>query len=178
MTLRWQPVRQPRRLRKFTRVALALSLMTAGLLALSVRPGVPVIVYNPTPSAPLGYYRTLPSAPLEQGDWVLIEAPYFARLLADQRGYLPMKVPMIKTIAAMPGDQVCAKADEISINGLIVANRLRIDHRGRPLPRWTGCRTLAADEVFVLNRAARNSFDGRYFGVISKASVRARLVHL
>ena len=178
MILRWQAARRTRGDRKHGRIALALTLIAGSLIALSVRQKVPAVVYNPSPSAPVGYYRTLASAPLKRGDWVLVEAPDFARRLADARGYLPANVPMIKAVAALAGDRICADGNRITINGTFVAIRLRLDHRGRPLPWWTGCRTLGRDEVFVLNKAAPSSFDGRYFGTMSRQSVLARLVHL
>ena len=178
MIMRWQPARHTSRDRKQGRVTLALTLIAASLIALSVRQKVPAVVYNPSPSAPLGYYRTLPATPLKRGDWVLVEAPDFARRLADARGYLPANVPMIKAVAALNGDRVCADGNRITINGMVAAMRLRIDHRGRPLPWWTGCLTLGRGEIFVLNKAALSSFDGRYFGPMSRHSVLARLVHL
>ncbi|WP_200863955.1 S26 family signal peptidase [Asticcacaulis sp. AC466] len=178
MIMRWQPARQTSRDRKRGRVALALTLIAGSLIALSVHQKVPAVVYNPSASAPLGYYRTLPATPLKWGDWVLVEAPDFARRLADSRGYLPANVPMIKAVAALAGDRICADGNRITINGTVAAVRLRIDHRGRPLPWWTGCRTLTNGEIFVLNRAAPSSFDGRYFGPMSRQSVLARLVHL
>jgi conjugative transfer signal peptidase TraF len=176
--LRWQPTRRASRDRKRGRIALAMTLIAGSLIALSVRQKGPAVVYNPSPSAPLGYYRTLASTPLQRGDWVLVEAPEFARRLADARGYLPANVPMIKAVAALAGDRICADDNRITINGTFAALRLRLDHRGRPLPWWTGCRTLKSGEIFVLNRAAPGSFDGRYFGPISRQSVLARLVHL
>jgi type IV secretory pathway protease TraF len=85
---------------------------------------------------------------------------------------------MIKSVAAMSGDSVCAQGRDILINGKPVATRLRVDHRGRHLPWWSGCRTLAAGDIFLLNRMAPTSFDGRYFGVVSRTAIRMRLEKL
>ncbi|MFT4077470.1 MAG: S26 family signal peptidase [Asticcacaulis sp.] len=160
------------------RVYLTATAIAFGCLALAGRSERPAIIYNPSPSAPLGYYRTLAPTSPARGDWVLITAPDPARELADARGYSPKTVPMIKSVAALGGDRVCAADGLISINGKVVATRMRLDHRGRPMPWWSGCLTLNNNEVFVLNRGAPSSFDGRYFGVIQRQAIRARLVHL
>lgn len=166
------------RARANRRVYLSATTIACALLALAARSDRPVIVYNPSASAPLGYYRTITPTGLVKGDWVLTTAPEAARDLADARGYLPKTVPMIKAVAALDGDRVCAADTLITINGKMVAKRLRLDHRGRLMPWWSGCHVLETDEVFVLNRMAPASFDGRYFGVVKRQAIRARLVHL
>ncbi|CAL4869367.1 hypothetical protein MMA231_03659 (plasmid) [Asticcacaulis sp. MM231] len=176
--LRWQPRNHGPSGSKSARLYGKISAIAIGALSLSGHPGTPALVYNPSPSAPLGYYRTLPARPLMRGDWVLVRAPKAARQLADQRGYLSASVPMIKTVVALAGDRICASGSLIYVNGAMIAARLHVDHHGRPLPWWTGCRTLGANDVFVINRFSPSSFDGRYFGVVSREAVLARLVHL
>jgi len=92
-----------------------------------------------------------------------------------QRGYLPAGVPLVKRIAAMAGDTVCAQGDSIFIDGQSVAVRLSADGEGRPLPSWRGCRTLDQGEVFLLMEGVRTSFDGRYFGPTSISNIVGRL---
>ena len=53
-----------------------------------------------------------------------------------------------------------------------------LDHLGRTLPRWSGCRTLQPDEVFLMNPTAPDSLDGRYFGPLPLTSIVARAVPL
>jgi type IV secretory pathway protease TraF len=48
------------------------------------------------------------------------------------------------------------------------------DHRGRPLPVWQGCRTVANDEVFLMNWGEPASLDGRYFGPIPLTAIVGR----
>lgn len=176
--LRWQPRHHRPSGSKSARLYGIISAIAIGALSLSCHPGTPALIYNPSPSAPLGYYRTLPTNSLTRGDWVLVRAPNATRQLADQRGYLPASVPMIKTVVALEGDRICGSGSLIYVNGLVIAARLHVDHRGRPLPWWTGCRTLGPNDVFVLNRFSPSSFDGRYFGAVSREAVLARLVHL
>lgn len=138
----------------------------------------PVLVYNASASVPLGYYRVLRTNDLNVSDIVLLHTPASVRELADQRRYLPKSVPMIKYVAALSGDEVCAAGDEIRINGKIIARRKGFDRLNRPLPTWSGCRILASDEMFLLNSLAPESFDGRYFGVVKTTLVIGRLAPL
>ncbi len=74
-------------------------------------------------------------------------------------------MPALKPVAAIAGDEVCARATSISINGVIVAERRAQDNSGRDIPFWTECKTLTVGQVFLLSTYASDSFDGRYFGV-------------
>lgn len=174
----WQapsPPHQRRRRRRW----LFLSVTTAvALLSLAFNQwgrGMPRVVYNASASAPKGFYRVHPVKVLYRGDRVLMTTPESVRSLADERRYLPTSVPMIKTVAALPGDEVCAIATVITINGESVATRQSHDRQGRSLPQWEGCRTLKPGEFFPLNAGSPASFDGRYFGAVPMSLVRGQM---
>lgn len=164
--------------RRRPRAVLALTLLGFGLIGLATlgRPA-PWLVWNASASAPIGLYRVLPGKPI-RGDLVLVRTPSSVRQLAAERGYLPQNVPLVKRIAALDGDIVCAADDAISINGRVVAERLARDRLGRPLPTWTGCQTLEPDDVFLLMEDVTGSFDGRYFGPVRRAAIIRRLAPL
>ncbi|HVA14048.1 MAG TPA: S26 family signal peptidase, partial [Stellaceae bacterium] len=147
-----------------------------GLAALG-RPA-PLIIYNASASAPLGFYRVLPAEMLRRGDVVLARTPDSVRRLAAERGYLPATVPLVKRIAALDGDTVCARGRAITIDARHVADRLATDHVGRPLPAWIGCTTLGPGEVFLLMAGVPDSFDGRYFGPVPASAIIGKLVPL
>lgn len=147
-----------------------------GLAALA-RPA-PLIIYNASASAPRGFYRVLPIGVLHRGDLVLVRTPIAVRRLAAERGYLPATVPLVKRIAALTGDTICAIDRAVSINGRHLADQLAADRMGRPLPHWTGCRTLHSGEIFLLMAGVPDSFDGRYFGPVQISAVIGRLVPL
>lgn len=96
--------------------------------------------------------------------------PY--RSLAATRHYLPANVPLVKRVAAMPGDRVCARGNLIFVNGRPVAARLRFDAHSRAMPWWHGCLRLRATQLLLLMTDSPASFDGRYFG----ASDRGHLI--
>ena len=137
----------------------------------------PRLVWNASASAPTGLYLRVDAVP-QTGDFALIRTPVTVRELAARRGYLPLNVPMVKQIAARSGDTICAVGRAILINGDEVATRLAMDRQRRPLPSWTGCRRLGHEEFFPLMRNARASFDGRYFGPVTRKSILGRLIPL
>ncbi|WP_353642520.1 S26 family signal peptidase [Mesorhizobium sp. WSM2239] len=137
----------------------------------------PWLVWNPSASAPVGFYRIANDAPM-RGDLVLVRTPESVANLAEKRGYLPRNVPLVKRIAALPGEHVCAFYHLIIIGGEIVARRLETDVQGRPLPWWNACRRLSGNEVFLLSGEAPGSFDGRYFGPVPVGNIIGRLVPL
>jgi len=70
-------------------------------------PPSPVLFYNPSYSAKVGWYRLKPNEPVLLGSQVAAYAPEWARRFADERGYLPYDYPLIKTVWAVHGDEVC-----------------------------------------------------------------------
>lgn len=146
----------------------------AALAALFV-PHTPRLVWNATASAPIGLYWLSSSRDLAIGDLVLAEPPGWVRPLAAKRGYLPLNVALVKRIVALSGDKICAVNRRIAINGHIVTVQQERDASHRPLPHWFGCRTLRPGEVFLLMAGVPASFDGRYFGPVSRHAVLGKL---
>ena len=136
-----------------------------------------LLVWNSSRSAPLGLYGIHHERSLKRGDFVAVRLPRDARRLADKRRYLPARIPAIKRIAALAGDEVCAKGAAIMINGITVARRLARDPMKRPLPHWSGCHRLGTQELLLLNPAAL-SFDSRYFGAVATSSIIGHAVRL
>jgi conjugative transfer signal peptidase TraF len=104
------------------------------------------------------------------GELAIVRLPAAVRELAAARGYLGAGALLIKPVAAGSGDVVCRRAGFVSINGRIAARAHHSDASGRPLPRWSGCLTLAEGQLFLL-AAASDSFDSRYFGPVDRTHV-------
>jgi conjugative transfer signal peptidase TraF len=165
-----------RRMRLDKRVA-AVGLLVAVLgSTIPLRPD-PRLVWNASPSAPIGLYWVDQAQDLAAGDMGVARLPGPWRTLADERRYVPLRVPLVKRVAAAAGDSVCARAGVISINGRWAAARRRADARGRGMPWWEGCIVLRGGAVFLLAPDPA-SFDGRYFGPTAPSEVvgRARLL--
>lgn len=169
---------RPRRRRRRRGITLALTglgLAAFGFAAFA--DPAPRLVWNASASAPTGLYWVDHAVPM-LGDLVLAELPPRAQRLAAERGYLPEGVPLVKRVSALAGDTVCVIGITVFINGQSVAEQLARDRRGRPLPRWSGCRPLADDEVFLLMADVADSFDGRYFGPARRGAILGTLLPL
>ncbi|MBS4047009.1 S26 family signal peptidase [Ferrovibrio sp.] len=165
--------------RRYRRRVLTLTLL--GLAALGAAVGMPkhpLLVWNASASAPFGLYRLAAMAQLQRGAWLLVRLSDSTRRMAATRGYLPADIPLIKPVAAVPGEVVCAAGDTVWLASGLVLQRLVRDGQGRLLPAWYGCRIVADDEVFLANPAILDSFDSRYLGPVPRTSVIGQLVPL
>lgn len=132
------------------------------------------LVWNASPSIPTGLYAIRGKASLHVGERVAIEPPPELRRLLRERGYLPDRLPLLKRVAAVSGQRVCRFAHGITIDGKLVGIARARDRAGRPLPAWFGCRRIRSNEIFAMNPAAPDSFDGRYFGPLKLDAVIGR----
>ena len=151
-----------------------LALVIAGTL---LAPPRPRLLWNASASAPVGLYAVGGGAAPVRGDMVIARVPGEFRMFAARRRYLPANVPLVKRVAAMAGDEVCAAGARVTVNGRLVARRLDRDGAGRPMPWWSGCAELRIGEYFLLMTDSPASFDGRYFGVSEAGDIvgKARL---
>lgn len=137
------------------------------------------VIYNASDSVPVGWYRVTPlgaafAAPRDAiavDSIVLTRLPASAATLADQRGYLPLQVPLLKRVGAVAPQHVCISGGSVRIDGVPVATVLPADAQGRPLPVWQQCRPLVDGELFLLSNTTPASFDSRYFGPVRRKAL-------
>lgn len=148
------------------------------LVTLAVVHVAPRLVWNASASVPVGLYEIGSATPLEVTDLVAVNAPEpLAAFLAD-RGYLPRGVPLLKRVAALPGQTICRSGVEITVDGITVGKALDRDRLRRTLPIWKGCHRLGANELFLMNVGVRDSLDARYFGPLAVSTVIGRATPL
>lgn len=134
-------------------------------------PVTPRLIWNASASVPVGLYVLHPGRHPDVGDLVAVRPPEpLARFLAE-RHYLPLDTPLMKRVAARPGQEVCRDDRTVTVDGVSLGHALDRDRRGRALPVWQGCRRLRDGEVFLMNTAVPDSLDGRYFGALPAAAV-------
>lgn len=149
----------------------------AAVIAGSI-PTAPRLVWNASASVPIGYYTITPVDRLEVQDLVVVMPPEpFAGFMVA-RGYVGRDVPILKHVIGLPGQRVCREGAAITVDGRHLGEARERDSRGRDLPVWQGCRTIAEDEVFLMNPAVADSLDGRYFGPFPAAAVIGRAIPL
>lgn len=153
---------------------LGVGLTVTSLMATVVLPPGPLLLWNATSSAPVGLYLVHRPVRLTRG--ILVAArPWGAwKGWLAERGFLPAGAPLVKAIAATPGQQVCREGLRVSVDGRLVAIARQRDRLGRPLPVWRGCRWLPEDEVLLVNRHPE-SLDGRYLGAARRADLVGEL---
>lgn len=172
------PLLRPAHPKRLLGWSIALGGLAGALVSTLLIEPRPWLLWNASASAPVGLYAVGEAAPLARGDMVIAHVPVGFRMFAARRHYLPANVPLVKRVAAVPGDEVCAVGARVMVNGRLVARRLDRDGAGRPMPWWSGCAELGTGEVFLLMTDSRASFDGRYFGVTEADDVvgKARLI--
>ena len=134
------------------------------------------LIYNGSQSAPIGVYW-IDQKRVLRGDYALVRVPERVRELVEDRRYLPQKVPFLKRVVGLSGDEICRVDDQVLMNGMPIATAKKRDGQGRKLPDWQGCQILLEDSVFLL-QSHPQSFDGRYFGPVDRALVIGRATRL
>lgn len=147
-------------------LGVAVFMMTCVGLILDRVPAVALV--NESPSLPKGVYVRQPGRTPVRDAIVAVPQPTVIRPYLSRLG-MPAEVLLIKRVAAVGGDIVCRQEGTVTTPGRVVQAVAR-DRRGVALPRWEGCRRLAADELFLLGDTA-SSFDSRYFGPVRRNQV-------
>lgn len=129
----------------------------------------PLFVWNASSSVAVGLYRVTLGLP-RPGGIVIIRLPQPAARIAEDRGYLSGSAYLLKPVVAVAGDRVCRFGASIFVRRRFAALAHAKDQLVRRLPLWQGCRTLGADELFLLADHP-DSFDSRYFGPIDGGQV-------
>lgn len=158
-------------------VAVAVALPTAAFWCGSTL-GIRV---NGSPSLPIGLYRVSADPVADLVEFCPAE-PFAA--LANARGYRQAGrcpdsgTPLLKPVAARPGDRVTVSSGGVAVNGVLLpksAPRPR-DTAGRPLVSWIpGSFAVRRGTLWVISTYESRSYDSRYFGPIEESQVLARL---
>lgn len=146
----------------------------ATLVATVALEPLPLYIWNVSASVPIGLYRLRPTESFHVTELVAVQPPEPLATLLDLNGYLPVGVPMLKRILALPGQTVCRSGLTISVDDMAMGEARDRDGRGRPLPKWQGCRVVRDGELFLMNWQSDDSLDGRYFGFLPASAVIGR----
>lgn len=148
----------------------ALSMVVASVSAIATVGGYRL---NLTPSEPVGLWRTEAlNRSAEIGDLVFVCPPATAVFEeARRRGYLRRGLcpggfaPLIKTVAALPGQRISI-GDSVEVDETMIgSSRLRKnDGQGRPLHPY--CGGIVPPDHLFLHTSFASSYDSRYFGPV------------
>ncbi|OAF14615.1 S26 family signal peptidase [Bradyrhizobium neotropicale] len=146
----------------------------AALAATIIVEPTPLYIWNASASVPFGLYRLRPAQSFYVTELVAVLPPEPLATLLDLNGYLPVGVPMLKRVLALPGQTVCRSGLTISVDEVAVGEARDRDGRDRPLPKWEGCLVVGVGELFLMNWQSDDSLDGRYFGFLPASAVIGR----
>jgi conjugative transfer signal peptidase TraF len=177
------PLERPRRRRARLRAAMnpgrtALGLLlvcalTTALACLTASQ----IIWNRTASLPLGFYLRTPAVRVGEGMLVALPIPPSVRSLVHDRRYLRDGSLLVKPVAAVAGDHVCARRGILFINGEPFGSILPRDSENRELPVYQGCGVLPDGQVFLASHHPR-SFDSRSFGPVDVHALQGTVTPL
>jgi conjugative transfer signal peptidase TraF len=159
--------------------------ISASLLGVACLIGLAGARVNTSRSIALGLYWTS-DRPARKGEYVLLCPPTIGVIeVARRRGYLAAGFCpggygyMMKRIFATGGDAVTVGVDGVRVNDVMLPFSVPLvtDRAGRPMPRLRTSRyVLGASEVLLMSDVSTTSFDGRYFGPVSRAQIRTVIV--
>jgi conjugative transfer signal peptidase TraF len=139
-------------------------------------PGALGYCLNLTPSEPVGIYRLVEGG-AERGAFVWLKQPVGPAASILHR-YAPANIPLIKRVAAIPGDVVQVGTLGIRIDGTLWRDSAPLDRdaEGRSLPAYPfGTYRVRAGQLWVMSDHSRG-IDSRYFGPVPETSVISRVV--
>lgn len=161
-------------------LAKVILILSIAVFALSIVAKVNGIFINTTPSLPVGFYRIV-DEPIQKDAYVAFCPPQ-SQIFDDarNRGYIDNgNCPggyglLLKRILAMEGDDVSIDQAGIVVNGKYLPNsaQLQTDAHDRLLPQHRFDAVLDSDQYLLLSDLHPQSFDARYFGMISRNQIQ------
>ena len=88
------------------------------LLLSTLGRNTPHYIWNASKSVPIGLYRVQPATRLTVTELVAVQPPDLLAAFLDLNGYLPIGVPMLKRVLALPGQTVCRNGLKIAVDGV------------------------------------------------------------
>lgn len=138
---------------------------------------------NVTSSLPYGLYKKVDKTDICKGDIILFCLEGEQAEFAKKRNYLTFgscpndMAPIGKKVIATKDDHITLNNEGIKVNGTLLEKTapLAFDGEGRDLPLKVIDRSLNDNEYFTASQK-EDSFDSRYFGVISKSQISGLLI--
>ena len=90
-------------------------LFSAGFAAVAMLSPRPRLMWNASASAPVGLYRLVSDTRPRLGELVAIMPPTATARMMAERHYLPIGVPLMKHVAALPGQWACRAGAVVSV---------------------------------------------------------------
>ena len=154
--------------------------LSVSVFVLSIGARISGIYINTTPSLPVGFYKMV-DEPIVSGAYVAFCPPQDVVFdMAMDRSYINRgDCPggyglLLKRVFAQSGDTVSIDQAGIFVNGKHLPNSTQLiaDAEGQPLPQYRLKAVLNDSEYLLLSDLNPQSFDARYFGLITRDQIK------
>ncbi len=161
-------------------LSITVLVISASVFALSILFRITGIYINTTASFPVGFYKIV-DKPIAKGAYVSFCPPRdkvfdmaMARHYISTGNCLGGYGMLLKRVFAQAGDRVSIGEFGIVVNGELLSNsaQLKADIDGLVMPQYRLETMLTDSEYLLLSDLNPNSFDARYFGLISYAQIQ------
>ncbi len=161
-------------------LAVLILTLSVSVFVLSIGFQISGIYINTTPSLPVGFYKVVDES-IVNGAYVAFCPPQNAVFdMAKDRSYINQgNCPggyglLLKRVFAQSGDTVFIDQAGIYVNGEHLPNsaQLTADAEGHALPQYRLQAVLDDSEYLLLSDVNPQSFDARYFGLITRDQIQ------
>jgi signal peptidase I len=125
------------------------------------------------------------SPTFEKGDFIASDTSYYNDHSISKNDIILFESPKndgklwIKRVIAIPGEEVKIKSGKIYVNSKELHEKYVIpDNNVKVTPKIDQTIMLGNDQYYVLGDNRDNSFDSRFFGPITKSSIKAKVVRI
>ncbi|MEM9243049.1 MAG: signal peptidase I [Pseudomonadota bacterium] len=132
--------------------------------------------YQASMSMPKGLYFVMPAKQLKRDDIVIFHPPRVAQEFLAKHPWGPPNNVLMKVVMGVPGDKVCKREHGVWINGQYIAPVFSEYAPGKALLNLAFCEILPAKHYLLMSTHVRRSFDGRYFGPVTKAEIIGKAI--
>ncbi|OGT06770.1 MAG: hypothetical protein A2103_05810 [Gammaproteobacteria bacterium GWF2_41_13] len=125
-------------------------------------------------SMPKGIYFIGPAKNIHRGDVVIFKPPLTIDKFLIKQQWVPKSGILLKTVMAVPGDDVCKKNHWVWVDQKKIAYVFEHYRPNKRLPNIPFCGKLKSNQYLLMSVLNNKSFDGRYFGILNRAAIMGR----
>lgn len=134
------------------------------------------LTYSNSISMPKGFYLIVPATILHRNDVVEFLPPQQAQEYLATKHWAPNNGHLLKHVMGIPGDWVCNSNNAVWINNQKIGPIFQFYAPNKPLPQNHFCGKLKINQYLLLSDKIARSFDGRYFGPITKDQIIGKAI--
>jgi conjugative transfer signal peptidase TraF len=136
------------------------------------------LVYCPSKSVAPGIYLITPIKEISRFDLVEATPPNKILSFIKDKHWLGEKSTILKYVFAIPGDYLCLRDEQIVINHHKVGHIHKFYAPNKRLPQTKFCGKIPDNQYLLLSTMSERSFDGRYFGPVSRQNILGKAILL